>query len=171
MYLFETERLRFRELTSADAPFAFDLNSDPLVMQYTGDPPFENQEAAESFLENYAAVYRSYKYGRWGVELKSTGELLGWCGLKFHPEEKITDVGYRFFRKNWGNGYATEAALATIQFGFSEYKLERIVAHARKENAASLRALEKCGMKIIGEEKDCDGEVFVYDITTHSQAE
>lgn len=164
MYLFETERLRFRELNTGDAQFAFDLNSDPLVIQYTGDPPFENIEAAKTFLDNYTEVYRKNKYGRWGVELKETGELLGWCGLKFHPEENVTDVGYRFFRKHWGKGYATEAAAATIQFGFSEFHLHRIVAHARKENVASLRVLEKCGMKNIGEEQECGGEIFVFEI-------
>jgi len=164
MNLFETTRLRFRELNANDAQFAFDLNSDPLVIQYTGDPPFENLEAAKLFLENYTEVYRKNKYGRWGVELKENGELLGWCGLKYHPEENATDVGYRFFRKNWGKGYATEAAAATIQFGFSEYNLKRIVAHARKENTASLRVLEKCGMNVFGEVQECDGEIFVFEI-------
>ena len=164
MDLFETDRLRFRELNANDAQFAFDLNRDPLVIQYTGDPPFENLEAARIFLENYSEVYRKNKYGRWGVELKETGELLGWCGLKFHPEENVTDVGYRFFRKNWSKGYASEAALATIEFGFSKFNLKRIVAHARKENTASLRVLEKCGMTIIGEANECGGEIFVFEI-------
>ncbi|HTF03793.1 MAG TPA: GNAT family N-acetyltransferase [Bacteroidia bacterium] len=164
MYLFETERLRFRELTGDDAQFGFDLNSDPEVIQYTGDPPFESVEAAREFMAAYTEVYRKNGYGRWGAELKSTGELIGWCGLKFHEEEKVTDVGYRLFKKHWGKGYASEAALQTIAYGFNHMRLNRIVAHARKENVASIRVLEKCGMKIIGEGTECGGEIFVFEI-------
>jgi [ribosomal protein S5]-alanine N-acetyltransferase len=164
MYLFETERLRFRELTGNDAQFGFDLNSDPEVIQYTGDPPFESVEAARVFMDAYTETYRRYRCGRWGMELKTTGELVGWCGLKFHPNEKVHDLGYRLFKKHWGNGYASEAALRTIEYGFKEMNLPRIVAHARKENVASLRVLEKCGMKVIGEGKECGGEIFVFEI-------
>lgn len=167
-YVFETERLRFRESTPADAEAMYELNSDPEVIQYTGDLPFDSVEAAREFLENYVAVYRNRNRGRWIAELKSTGEIIGWCGLKFHEEENVTDVGYRLFRRHWGNGYATEAAQASIDYGFNVLKLDRIVAHARKENVGSLRVLEKCGMKIIGEGKECGGEIFVWEILANS---
>ncbi|MEO5642456.1 MAG: GNAT family N-acetyltransferase [Bacteroidia bacterium] len=162
-YLLETERLRFREMYAEDAQAMFQLNSDPEVVQYTGDGAFENVTAAKDFLIAYRDVYKTNGYARWIVELKSTGEILGWSGLKLHPD-KSTDVGYRFYKKHWGNGYATESAKACIDYGFSILKVERIVAHARKENLASLRVLEKCGMKIIGEEKECGGEIFVWEI-------
>ncbi|CAN5898567.1 GNAT family N-acetyltransferase [soil metagenome] len=162
-YLLETERLRFREMYPEDAEAMFNLNSDPEVVQYTGDGAFENVAAAKDFLIAYRDVYKTNGYARWIVELKSTGEILGWCGLKLHPD-KSTDVGYRFYKKYWRNGYATESAKACIDYGFSVLKLDRIVAHARKENLASVRVLEKCGMKIIGEEKECGGEVFVWEI-------
>ncbi|MDQ3112163.1 MAG: GNAT family N-acetyltransferase [Bacteroidota bacterium] len=162
-YLPETERLRFREMRPEDAEAMFHLNSDPEVVQYTGDGPFESVEAAKDFLTTYQDVYKTNGYARWIVELKSTGEILGWCGLKLHPD-KSTDVGYRFYKKHWGKGYATESAKASIDYGFSVLKLQRIFAHARKENIASLRVLEKCGLKIIGEDVDCDGEIFVWEI-------
>jgi [ribosomal protein S5]-alanine N-acetyltransferase len=164
-YLLETERLRLREMYPEDAEAMFNLNSDPEVVQYTGDGPFESVEAARIFLTGYRNVYRNSGYGRWITELKSTGEIIGWCGLKFLVDHNQTDVGYRFYKKYWGNGYASESAKACIVHGFSELKLDRIVAHARKENVASLRVLEKCGMKIIGEDKDCGGEIFVWEIT------
>lgn len=164
----ETGRLRFREMHPGDAQAMFDLNSDPEVVRYTGDGPFESAEAARIFLENYREVYKRVGYARWIVELKSTGEILGWSGLKFWPEKNSVDVGYRFYKKYWGNGYASESAKASIDYGFNVLKLERIVAHARKENVASLRVLEKCGMRIIGEEKECGGEIFVWEITRQS---
>jgi RimJ/RimL family protein N-acetyltransferase len=73
-------------------------------------------------------------------------------------------VGYRLFKKHWGKGYASEACKRTIEYGFNDMNLARIVAHARKENSASLRVLEKCGMKVIGEGKECGGEIFVLEI-------
>jgi ribosomal-protein-alanine N-acetyltransferase len=162
-FILETERLRLREIVPEDAAAMFDLNSDPEVVQYTGDAPFENVEAARIFLENYAA-YKKYNRGRWICELKSSGEIIGWCGLKFYEDSKLTDVGYRLFKKHWGKGYATEAAKACIAYGFSFFKLDKIVAHARKDNKASLRVLEKCGMKITGEGLDFDGEIFNWEI-------
>jgi ribosomal-protein-alanine N-acetyltransferase len=165
MYIFESENFRFRELTGDDAQFGFDLNSDPEVIQYTDDPPFTSVEEAQVFMDAYTETYRRYRCGRWGMELKSTGELVGWCGLKFHPNEQVHDVGYRLFKKHWGKGYASEACMRTIEYGFKDMNLARIVAHARKENVASLRVLEKCGMKITGEGQECGGEIYVFQIT------
>ncbi|CAN5324102.1 GNAT family N-acetyltransferase [soil metagenome] len=164
-YIFETDRLRFREMFPEDAEAMFQLNSDPDVVQYTGDGPFESVDAAREFLTSYRTVYSTNGYARWIMELKSTGEILGWCGLKFHPDTNTTDVGYRLYKKEWGKGYATEGAKASIQYGFHVLKLERIIAHARKENSASLRGLEKGGRKIIGEEEECGGEIFVFEIS------
>lgn len=163
-FILESARLRFRESTPGDAEHMFALNSDPEVVQYTGDGPFASIQEARDFLENYVNVFRRFQRGRWLLELKSTGEVIGWCGLKFHEDNSETDVGYRLFKKHWGNGYATEAAKAAIAYGFDTLQLDRIVAHARKENIASLKVLEKCGMKIIGEDNDCDGEIFVWEI-------
>lgn len=170
IYILQTERLRFREMRPDDAQAMFDLNSDPEVVLYTGDGPFESVEAAKLFLENYQEVYTRVGYARWIVELKSTNEILGWSGLKFWPDKNIVDVGYRFYKKHWGNGYASESAKACIDYGFNVLKLDRIIAHARKENIASLRVLEKCGMKIIGEDNECGGEIFVWEITRHSSS-
>jgi RimJ/RimL family protein N-acetyltransferase len=75
-YIFESERFRFRELTGDDAQFGFDLNSDPEVIQYTGDPPFASVEEAQVFMDAYTETYRRYRCGRWGMELKETGGLV-----------------------------------------------------------------------------------------------
>lgn len=135
-------RLRFRELVPGDASFAFALNSDPEVIRFTGDSPFDSEEAARSFLEGYRD-YRLNGYGRWGVELLNTGELIGWCGLKYHPDTGDTDLGYRFFRRHWNQGYATESALSCLAWGFGERQLMEIIARAHRDNRASVRVLEK----------------------------
>lgn len=149
----ETERLLLRDMHLADTRVLFALNNDPDVVKYTGDKAFESVDAAREFFEGKISEYEKAGYGRWSVVLKETGETLGWCGLKFLEEENETDLGYRFFKRHWGRGYATEAAKACVDHGFNVLKLKRIVARSMKENVASVRTLEKCGMKFVREEE------------------
>jgi RimJ/RimL family protein N-acetyltransferase len=160
----ETQRLILRELTPDDAQFAFDLNSDHDVLKYTGDEPFDSVEEARSFLENYSDYHRN-GFGRWGVVLKETGKLIGWCGLKRDRETQEVDLGYRFFQESWNKGFATEASVACLEIGKTKFGLEHIVARARKENPASYKVMEKLGFSF---EKDFleDSETWVlYAIT------
>ncbi len=162
--IFKSDRLAFYEITAKDAEVMYALNCDPQVVEYTGDGSFDSLSTANSFLAERHEYNKKHGYGRWKILSRETGECIGWCGLKFDSDKNITDVGYRLFRRHWGKGYATEAAKASIDYGFSVLELEKIIAHARKENAASLRVLEKCGMRIIGEELECGGEIFVFEL-------
>jgi RimJ/RimL family protein N-acetyltransferase len=152
----ETERLILREMTPDDAPFAFELNSNPEVLKYTGDDPFESVEQARAFLENYSDYQRN-GFGRWGVVLKETGKLIGWCGLKRDRETQEVDLGYRFFQESWNKGFASEASMACLETGASEFGLERVIARARKENPASYKVMEKLGFSFEKEYLE-DGE-------------
>lgn len=147
-FLIETPRLGLRPLTPNDSLDFFELNNDPEVIRYTGDPPFSDLEEARSFLENYDQ-YERYGYGRWAVILKKTGEFIGWCGLKFMPDLDETDLGFRFFRKHWNKGYATESAMACIEYGFGKLGLKRIVGRAMEANKASVKVLEKTGFHFL----------------------
>ena len=84
------------------------------------------------------------------VELRSTGEVIGITGLTHLEDGPEIEVGYRFLRRCWGYGYATEAAKASLAFGLGELGLERIVAVTRPDNRASRRVLEKCGLRFVG---------------------
>ncbi len=146
-FIFESRRLGYREFTPDDANALFRLNADPEVIRYTGDPPFVTENEAREFVLNYDQ-YLLFGHGRWIVGDKENGEILGWCGLK--NEDGVIDLGYRFFRSAWGKGYATEAAQACIDFGFSKLKLPRITGRVLPENTASCRVLEKVGMTFTG---------------------
>jgi len=135
-----------REMQPEDGATFYELNSDPEVIRYTGDPPFASVEAATTFLKNYDA-YKKFGMGRWVVVRKEDGNILGWCGLKFLEESHEVDLGYRFFKKYWSRGYATETADRCIQYGFDELALTKIVGRSAVSNYASLRVLEKCGLK------------------------
>ncbi len=151
----QTERLILREFTIDDAIHFYEMNNDSEVIKYTGDNSFNSLEEAKNFLSNYKE-YSKNKMGRWAVCLKGTNEFLGWCGLKFRPDKKMVDVGYRFYKKYWNNGYATESAKASIKYGFKILKLNKIYAHAHIKNFDSHKVINKCGMEFI-KEFDYDG--------------
>ena len=143
--ILETQRLLLRELTPADDHHLYALNFDPEVIKYTGDPAFQNVQEARSFLENYYQ-YRKYGFGRWAVVHKNDGDFLGWCGLKYDPSIDETDIGFRFSKRFWNQGFATESAKACLAYGFTRLSMETIIGRAMKENTASVKVLEKLGM-------------------------
>lgn len=143
-YILETKRLKLRELDLIDAKDFYDLNSNPNVIKYTGDSAFKSIDEAKKFLENYQD-YKLNGYGRWAVILKETNQFIGWCGLKL--DDKETDIGFRFFEEDWNKGYATESAIACVDYGFEELKLRRIIGRAMKKNVWSIRVLEKIGLQ------------------------
>ncbi|MFD2562569.1 GNAT family N-acetyltransferase [Aquimarina rubra] len=141
----ETDRLILREFCISDAKDFFTLNSDPEVLKYTGDLPFLSIKNAELFLKNYKE-YKKNGFGRWAVLLKNTNQFIGWCGLKLN-EENLIDIGFRFFKDHWSKGYATESAIASLKYGFYQLHLQEIIGRVDGENKASIRVLEKLGMK------------------------
>jgi RimJ/RimL family protein N-acetyltransferase len=159
MIMIATQRLMFKKFSAADAQGFYELNLDPEVIRYTGDMPFLSIAEAEAFILSYDH-YDRHGYGRWSVFLNDSSEYIGFCGLNYSQKKMEVDVGFRFIRAHWGKGYATEAARASLQHGFNEYGLDRIVGRAMKENAASLRVLEKLGMRF-QKEFDEEGAVWV----------
>jgi ribosomal-protein-alanine N-acetyltransferase len=162
LYL-ETPRLFLREMTPEDAPFILELNRDPEVIKYVGENPLKDLSEAESVL--YMRIlpqYRRYGMGRLLVELKSTGEGIGWCGIKWDADKDCYDLGYRFFKKYWGQGYASESAKAVLDWGHQTRKLETIVGKADVLNTGSVHVLEKLGMKFHGFSDECHGKTAVY---------
>jgi ribosomal-protein-alanine N-acetyltransferase len=148
----QSERLLFREFTHDDAPLIYSLNIHPEVVRYVHELPVTDLASAEENLARVLSQYRQYGYGRWALFTKDQNEFIGWCGLKFRPERNETDLGYRLIPTYWGKGYATEASLATIAYGFNTLQLPTITAMAHTENKASLHVLEKIGMQFIGYE-------------------
>ncbi len=149
MIVLETERLYLREIDIQDAEKAYLLNLDPDVIKFTGDEAFKNIEAAACFLAQYDH-YRKYGFGRWAVINKSDNEFLGWCGLKYSAEVNEFDIGFRFFKKFWGRGFATESAKACIDLGFEKFNMKKIVGRVMKENTRSIHVLEKLGLRLDG---------------------
>ena len=142
--IIETQRLILRKFKVEDAPALHALNSDHLVMKYTGDLPFNDIEDAKQFVRNYDH-YNLHGYGRWSVILKSNKNFIGWCGLKKH-DSGYSDLGFRFSQEHWNKGYATESAKACIEYGFTKLQLNEIIGRVAQDNIASIKVLEKLGM-------------------------
>ena len=78
---------------------------------------------------------------------KENDEFLGWCGLKFTEKLNEYDIGFRFFKKYWNKGYATESAKSCINYGINKLKMTEILGRAMKDNIASIKVLEKIGLQ------------------------
>ena len=163
----ETFRLYLREFDLSDAKNMFDLNNDKEVIKYTGDDHFSSELEALDFIKNYDH-YKIHGFGRWAVILKKSNEFIGWSGLKLNEENDI-DIGFRFFKKYWGRGFASESAKAVLEYGFNVLKLECIVGRVAPENIASVRILEKLGMKF-KKQGNCHGieDAKIYSISKPS---
>jgi len=153
-----------RPLTPDDALHFYDLNLDPEVIRYTGDVAFDSVEKSRQFLQKYDQ-YEKFGTGRFAVISKDDNSFLGWCGLKYSPEIQEYDIGFRFFKKYWNQGYATETAAACLDFGFNSFDMNEIVGRAIKINVASVKVLEKLGLTFMKSADFHGMEGVIYSIT------
>lgn len=146
----ETDRLYLRPFKKEDAPFLYELNSDEEVMRYTGDFAFKDLEAARNFATDYVSnlqgQFALYKMGRMAVIRKEDNAFLGWSGLKKNVTDGYVDIGYRFMKKYWGKGYATESGLEVLRHAFQDHNLDYLVAHVHEMNSGSQIVARKLGM-------------------------
>ena len=142
----ETERLRLRLFTYDDLQIMFTLNTDPDVIKYADTPAKDMAEVKKRLEEGPLADYKKYGYGRFAVELKETGKVIGFCGIKYLPEIDLPEVGFRYLKQYWGKGIGTEAAQVCVDFAREDLKIKKLVALIIPENIGSIRVAEKLGM-------------------------
>jgi RimJ/RimL family protein N-acetyltransferase len=144
-----TDRLLLREFTGSDWPAVLAYQSEPLYLRYnpwTERTPEEVRQFVGMFIAQQQEEPR-LKF-QLAVVLKSTGRLIGNCGIrKQFTEGHEADIGYELDPSYWGQGYATEAARSIVWFGFSHLGLHRISSWCIAENTGSARVLEKLGMR------------------------
>lgn len=156
-----TDRLVLREFSQQDVFGFFKLNDDPEVLKYTGDKAFIDAVEAEEFIKGYSH-YQRHGYGRWSIYTKNSNQYIGFCGLRYSEEKRETDIGFRIALNFWGYGYATESALAVIEFGFKQLALEKIVANVMLDNIASHSVIKKLGMIAVSEYLEADNQWIKY---------
>ncbi|MBE0508645.1 MAG: GNAT family N-acetyltransferase [Marinospirillum sp.] len=145
----ETPRLLLRQWQPEDYPAFAALNADPEVMRYFPAPlTTEQSDAVAQLCQQLIGMFG---WGFWAVELKSSGEFIGFFGLHTPvdplPFVPCVEIGWRFARSFWGQGYATEAATAAMQAGFEQLQFEELVSFTAAENQRSVAVMQRLDMQ------------------------
>lgn len=143
-----TARLLLRHMAASDAAFMLDLLNDKAWIRFIGDRGVRTLEQARDYILNGPVeMVERLGFGFYVVESKESGCPLGVCGLAKRDFLDDVDIGYAFAPQHWGKGYAHEAASAVLAHAKHDVGLKRIVATVRPDNAASIRLLEKLGLR------------------------
>lgn len=150
MVILETERLILSEFTLADTLFIIELLNSPGWLKNIGDRNVRTEEEAQSYLQlGPLASYLENGYGLWRVERKSDALVIGMCGILKRKVLENPDIGFAFLPDFHGNGYALEAAGATLKFASETLNITKIAAITLADNLKSIRLLKKSDFKFI----------------------
>ena len=148
MIVLETERLILRRLTTVNAQFILTLLNEPSFLRYIGDKKVRTIADAEQYILNGpVASYERHRFGLYLVELRDARTPIGICGLLKREELPDPDIGFAFLPDFRSQGYAFESAAAVLQDARERLKLERILAITNQDNEASIKLLQKLGLK------------------------
>jgi [ribosomal protein S5]-alanine N-acetyltransferase len=147
MHIISTERLHLSEFTSQDAIFIMALLNSEGWLEYIGDRHIHSTQAAEQYIERALTKnYREKGYGFYKCSLRENGETIGMCGLIKRDYLPDIDIGFAFLPEFMGQGYAFEAAAATLSFARKQLKATKIAAITIPSNLPSIKLLEKLGL-------------------------
>jgi [ribosomal protein S5]-alanine N-acetyltransferase len=164
MTILETPRLVLREFVADDRDALARVLSDPETMRFYPAPL--DRAAVEEWIARNRRRYGKDGHGLWAMVSRSTGELIGDCGLTVqtvHAADEI-EIGYHVRRDCCGQGFATEAAHACREYGFAKLPVERLISLIRPENLPSCRVAEKNGMTVSKEVMRAGFLHYVYSI-------
>ncbi len=158
----QTPRLRLRPYVEADVDALHALWIDPDVRRWLRDDKIISREQAEQEVREAIARFGTHGFGEWVVEPRGEARAIGFCGLRFVAGTPEIEILYGLAPDRWGQGLATEAARAVLRFGFEQCGLARVTGNADAPNAASVRVLEKLGMRFERRELRGDLDLVFY---------
>ncbi|MCB0586152.1 MAG: GNAT family N-acetyltransferase [Phaeodactylibacter sp.] len=152
-YLFSTPRLGFRHWKEADLPAFTAINEDEAVMEYF--PAALSPEETRKFFQRILRHFRDHGYGLFAVDRLDTGRFIGFIGFS-HPRFEAfftpcVEIGWRLAKAEWGQGLATEGAIACLKYGFGQLGFREVYSFTATTNLASERVMQKIGMEKVGE--------------------
>lgn len=144
--ILETNRLQLRRFAPEDADALAEVLSDPVAMQFY--PAAFDRAGVQHWIAKNIERYRRDGHGLWAMLRKGSSGLIGDCGCVLQEVDGANEVevGYHVRRDLWGNGYATEAARACMEYAFAKLGAQRVISIIRPENVQSRRVAEKNGM-------------------------
>lgn len=154
MQILQTERLILRCFTPDDAAFVFKLMNEPGWKQFIGDRGIDTEAAAGAYIEaKLIASYKQYGFGLYAVQLREKEILIGMCGLVKRDWLDDVDIGFALLACYEGQGYAAEAARATLNYAYEKKALCRVAAITAANNNRSITLLKRIGMAYQGSVK------------------
>lgn len=165
--LIDTDRLLLRPLTTADLDEVVELHAMPEVMRTMG--AFD-RSAALSRLERNELEWDERGHGLVAILERSSGRFLGRSGLKYWPQFDETEVGWVLRTDAWGQGFATEAGRACLDWGFRDLTVPYLTAMIVADNERSIRVARRLGMEPIRSDSLMDLPVVVYAIQRPGQS-
>lgn len=143
-----TDRLVLRQIQMSDAAFILALLNEPSFLASIGDKGVRNLDDARQYISNGPqASYQQHGFGLYLVQLRETAVPIGICGLLRRAGLDDPDIGYAFLPAFWSQGYAVEAASAVLELARKTLGLSRIVAITAPDNHASMRVLNRIGLR------------------------
>jgi RimJ/RimL family protein N-acetyltransferase len=142
-----TPRLLLRPWSAEDGDTWFQLLQEDGILRYFPDPTPPPRAKADTYIAHHLKHWEEYGYGHWAVVTPDDDCVVGWTGLERLRELGETEVAYLLSKRVWGHGYASEAALAAIRFGFQTAGLDSLIGLVHPDNIASISVLEKCGLR------------------------
>jgi RimJ/RimL family protein N-acetyltransferase len=148
LQILNTERLKLRWFSEADAPFIRRLLNEPSWIRNIGDRQIRSDDDALSYIRNRLIPnYWRHGFGFWAVERAADGALIGMCGLTQRESLPEPDIGYALLPEHWGQGYAREAAAACLRYARDVLGLRRLLAITAPHNQPSMALLASIGLK------------------------
>jgi ribosomal-protein-alanine N-acetyltransferase len=148
----------------ADAPDLHRVYSDPTTFEFIAVEPAQSLTTTLDRIESKQRHQREHGFSLWSVIERDSGRVIGDCGLQMLEGGPDVELGYKLAREFRRRGFGTEAARASLEFGFESIGLDRIVAVTWPGNAASRGVMEKCGMTVVGPGHHYGRETVLYEI-------
>jgi len=165
----QTARLALRPLAAADADAVFAMRSDPVVQRYGSHPPWTDRQLAPAYIERDIQAMAAGTGAQFAIERRDDAAVIGTCTLYgLNTQCRSAEIGYVLLPSEWGRGFANEACVALLDWGFGRLDLNRVEADIDPRNAPSARALDRLGFTreghlrerwIVGDEV-CDSWIY-----------
>lgn len=163
MVIAETPRLLLREFTPNDVAALAEILGDPEVMEFSKNGPC-TEDDTRNFIDWCIESYREHGFGQWGIVDSSSGAIIGFCGLSQVELNGVQEVeiAYRLARVAWGQGLASEAAAAALAYGFTQCRIDSVVAIVASCHKVSARVAESVGFNTETQAKYGNWDVWIY---------
>ena len=152
-YIISTERLGLRRWNDSDIEPFSKMNQDAEVMKYF--PKLLTDEESFAMMQRIKQHFKKNNFGLFAVENKLTEQFIGFTGFNIPAFESFftpcVEIGWRYKKEVWGNGFATEAANGCLKYGFEDLKFDKIVSFTSRLNINSEKLMRRIGMTYVTE--------------------